>query len=84
LGGRNSSKEKAMSNGPSHQYLHRFTIEQDKNRSEITDWCRDNIVDYWRPVSTYWLHIFIQQKRDAMLFKLVWHDRVKGYKEPEL
>lgn len=73
-----------MSSATSEKYLHRFSMKHDWGRSDVIKWCQENVRAYWRPVDTYWLHIYIMEKSDAMLFKLVWHDGVKRYKEPEL
>lgn len=67
----------------SHQRLHRFAMEQKIPREEVLEWCECYIANYWRPIQTQWLHILIQDPKDAMFFKLTWNGRYKRHLEPE-
>ncbi len=40
-----------------------------KKSDEMTEWCKDNITNFWLEIDGIYYFLF---KRDAMAFKLVW------------
>lgn len=71
-----------MSQLPSHDELHRFAMKPQVFRQDVLDWCQLYVANYWRPISTQWLHILIENKQDAMFFKLSWSEDIRRHKEP--